>query len=133
MLFNRYVRRAVTVAALGAATAALAGVPAHAAEGTWQLTSSSRCAAKEIIRLQTASDGLLHDYMLVDPTVNIPTCWFGIADLKRGKWAYPGPGQNGESGAESPPIYDGPGESLQVKVFTWNGSAWVDPAFGPIN
>jgi uncharacterized membrane protein len=127
MLFNRYVRRAVTVAALGAATAALAGIPAHAAEGTWSVISSSRCQAKEIVRLQPVN-GTLHDFMLVDPTINVPTCWFGIWDNNRGAWAY-----SNESGAESPPIFDGPGQSLKVEVWTWNGSAWVDPKDGPSN
>ena len=127
MLFNRFMRRAATVAALGAATAAVAVIPAHATEGNFPIHSSSRCAATEIIRLQPVN-GVLHDFMLIDPTTNIPICWFGIWDNNRGRWAY-----GSESGAESPPIFDGPGESLQGWVATWNGSAWVDWASGPSN
>jgi ABC-type Fe3+/spermidine/putrescine transport system ATPase subunit len=80
-----------------------------------------------IIRLQPVN-GVLHDFMLIDPTTNVPFCWFGIWDNNRGKWAY-----GSESGAESQPIPDGPGESLQGWVATWNGSAWVDWASGPSN
>jgi hypothetical protein len=133
MLFNRFAKRAVTVATLGAAAAAIATVPAHATEGTFSVISSGNCQAKEIIRLQPVN-GVLHDFMLVDPTVNIGTCWFGIWDNHASTWAYPSrPGESGESGAESRPVFDGPGQSLKVVVFTWNGSAWVDEADGPSN
>ncbi|HEX4701941.1 MAG TPA: hypothetical protein VH352_07425 [Pseudonocardiaceae bacterium] len=126
-MFNRLLTRAVTVAALGAATAAIATIPAHAAEGNFLVVSSNRCVAQEIIRLQPVN-GQAHDFMLIDPTTNVPSCWFGIWDNNRGRWAY-----GSESGAESPPIYDGPGESLTGWVATWNGSAWVDWASGPTN
>jgi hypothetical protein len=126
-VFNRLMKRVVTVAALGAATAAVAAIPAHAAEGNFPIVSSNTCAATEIIRLQPVN-GVLHDFMLINPTTNIPLCWFGIWDNNRGQWAY-----GSESGAESPPIFDGPGQSLQGFVFTWNGSAWIDQASGPAN
>jgi len=48
MLFNRFAKRAVTVATLGAAAAAVAVVPAHATEGSFPIHSSSNCAATEI-------------------------------------------------------------------------------------
>jgi uncharacterized membrane protein len=127
MLFSRFAKRALTVATLGAAAAALATVPAHAAEGNFAVISSNSCQAEEIIRLQSINGGL-HDFMLIDPTVNNSICWFGIWDNNRGVWAY-----GSESGAESPAIFDGPGESLQGWVATWNGSAWVDWASGPSN
>jgi hypothetical protein len=127
MLFNRFAKRAVTVATLGAAAAAVAVVPAHAAEGNFPIVSSSTCAATEIIRLQPVK-GVLHDFMLIDPTVNVPFCFFGIWDNHAGKWVY-----HSESGAESPPEPDGLGQSLQGWVTTWNGSAWVDWASGPSN
>jgi uncharacterized membrane protein len=127
MLFNRFAKRAVTVAALGAAATAVAVVPAHAAEGTWSVISSNNCQAKEIVRLQPVN-GILHDFMLVDPTVNVPFCWFGIWNNNTNAWAY-----SNESGAESPAIFDGPGQSLKVVVFTWNGSSWIDEADGPGN
>jgi hypothetical protein len=127
MLFNRFAKRAVTVAALGAAVAAVAVVPAHATEGTFAVISSNNCQAKEIIRLQPFN-GALHDFMLIDPTVNVPFCFFGIWDNHAGRWVY-----SSESGAESPSEPDGPGQSLQGWVATWNGSAWVDWASGPSN
>jgi hypothetical protein len=128
MLFNRFAKRAATVAALGAAAAGFAVIPAHAAEGNFPIVSSSHCKATEIIRLQRDSDGLLHDHMLIDPTVNVPTCWFGIWDNHAGTWVY-----GSESSAESPSEPDGPGKSLQGWVATWNGSAWVGWASGPSN
>jgi uncharacterized membrane protein len=128
MLFNRFAKRAVTVATLGAAAAAVAVVPAHAAEGTWSVISSSNCQAKEIIRLQPVG-GVLHDFMLVDPTVNIGTCLFEIWNNNTSMPAY-----SSESGEESQPVFDGPGQSLKVRVFTWKDRVgWFDEADGPSN
>jgi hypothetical protein len=129
MLFNRFAKRAVTVAALGAAAAGLAVIPAHAVEGNFLVVSSINCKATEIIRLERDSDGLLHDHMLVDPTVNIGMCLFQIWNNNTSMPAY-----SSESGAESPSKPDGPGQSLKVRVFTWkNRFGWVNEADGPSN
>lgn len=129
MLLSRFAKRAVTVATLGAAAAGLAVIPAHAAEGNFPVVSSSNCKATEIIRLERDKDGLLHDHMLVDPTVNIGQCLFQVWDNHANTSVY-----SSESGAESPSEPDGPGKSLKVRVFTWKDRVgWFDEADGPSN
>ncbi|GAB2702762.1 hypothetical protein [Kitasatospora kifunensis] len=110
---------AVAMAGIGVGTASSAQA---ASEGTYSFGTGG-CSALEIIQL--GGDG--HDYMAIDPTANPGHCLFGVFNLNTWSWAYGAT----SSGAESPYIYDGPGQSLKACLIdTANNNTW---ACGPAN
>lgn len=110
---------AAFVMALG--VGAISSATASAAEFTATVTNTSGCVALEKVELMSG-----HDHMAADPIVDDGSCWYGIWNLNTGGWAY-GPTT---SPAQSPWIYDGPGQNLSVCVFSGNNPVWV---CGPSN
>ncbi|AUG80238.1 hypothetical protein CFP65_5541 [Kitasatospora sp. MMS16-BH015] len=114
MRLTKNMRRVAAVAFAAAALVGAAATSASATEGTWTISSGSSCVALEKIQLQGG-----HDYIAVDPIANAGGCSFGVWNVNAGSWAY-GPTS---SGAQSPWIYDGPGQLLQACVFGPNGGS----------
>lgn len=127
---NIALRRSALLAAVAGAATVAAALPASASVSPQTVTSSAWCAAQEFTQLQTGPDGLLHDYMYVNPTVNNTLCFFGVYDWSHNKWAY-----SSTSGRDEPypGSYDGPGYTESVCVFTWSGVSWIDQACGTQN
>ncbi|MDH6708872.1 hypothetical protein P3T27_005618 [Kitasatospora sp. MAA19] len=121
MRLTRTTKRAVAVTFAAAALGLGATTSAYAAEGTWTVTNGGGCQALEKVQLMSG-----HDYMANDPIANSGGCSFGIYSWNTSSWVY---GPTG-SGAQSPWIYDGPGNSLSACVWSSGNPNWV---CGPAN
>ncbi|WP_280717290.1 hypothetical protein [Kitasatospora sp. MAP5-34] len=116
MNIKKFVRRTAALAVLPVAFLAVSATSASAAEGTWQVGSGGCVALEKVILISG------HDYMAIDPIVNNGGCSFGIYSWATSQWLY---GPTG-SGAQSPWIYDGPGQNMSACV--WGGSWSCGPA-----
>jgi hypothetical protein len=126
MRFTRTRQRVVAVAAAAAAVGAIGvgvAASAQAAEGTWTVTNTSGCVALEKVELISG-----HDYMAEDPIADDGSCLYGIWNWNTNAWAasnFPT-----SSPSQSQWVYDGPGQSLSVCVWSNNAAYW---ACGPSN
>jgi hypothetical protein len=69
------------------------------------------CQALELTKVISG-----HDHMFVDPTVDNGSCIFGIWNDKTYSWAYSSMSSAGDQPSSPDGVYDGPGQTLQVKV-----------------
>ncbi|MBO1420126.1 hypothetical protein [Streptomyces sp. FH025] len=120
MRMSHIAKRVAVLATLPVLGVTIAAGTASATEANYVLWNSSACEVTEQI---TVING--HDYMQADPNRNDSTCAFAIRDNNANsiKWYSTG-------GSLSGWVYDGPGQSLSVGVYSSNTGYWV---WGPAN
>ncbi|MFG2914019.1 hypothetical protein ACGF0D_14140 [Kitasatospora sp. NPDC048298] len=120
MHMSRIAKRVAVLAALPVLTVTIAAGTASATNANYVVSNTNACVVTEQITVMSG-----HDYMQADPNRNDSTCAFGIWDNNAGRWAW-----YSTAGNLSGWIYDGPGQSLKVGVYSSTTGYWN---WGPSN